>query len=822
MPFHQHGDRLLAAPALERPSQRRQEQIADLRAVRRRRSLEELLRALAIELDLHRRGVFRPGTLFRVIAPQRGCLVPQPAAPVIHLSRERRVPGVAPELLRPALKRAALRRQGHGLSSDHLGQSALKILEQHAPGHAVDHEVMNDQEQTRCPIGDAHVHRPHQRPCLERQAPLRLLGDALHLGAVGRVAHPEYAIRRLLLRRRIPLHDAPRLRTIPQPQRIVMREQVPERAHELRRLERSPHLQQHRLVVVMRLRQPLIEELRLDRCQPDLARHRLRRSGLLLHHPRPARQRLERRVLEDLFGADPDSRLARSTHYLDRTDRVASALEEVVGQPHSRHPEHRLPDRGERFLDLCLRRDILVLDPRRLRQPLPVHLPVRGPRHLRQHHQIRRHHERRQHASQRARERLGVDLAFADHIAHQPLARALTAHHHHGLADSALRQQLRFDLPELDPIASDLHLMVHARHVLDRAVRTPPRQIPCPVQPPSGLAAERIRHEPLRRQPRTTIVAPRQPRAADVQLAHHTDWHDVEIRIQDIAGPLAHRFADRGIGGLARHLRIGRPQQRRDHGLCRAVSIDHQRRLERAPDQLHALARHRFSTHRADPQRDLFALPQHPRRQLTQMARRRVDHAHPFVHHGRVGLLRGPQLVAAHHQTRTVHQRHHPLLHRRVEAQRREVQCTVCRRHRVDLARGLAMHAQAPVRHRHALGLPCRARRVDHVRQVLGAHWHAHRTAQLRLGARLVQTDHRDAGRHVQTRSAVVVSHHHLHRGVGHHVRQPLARVLRIERHIGSARLPDAQHPYHHLHGSRDAEPHQRLRPHPALHELVS
>ena len=226
----------------------------------------------------------------------------------------------------------------------------------------------------------------------------------------------------------------------------------------------------------MRLRQSLVEEHRLDRCQPDFARHRPRRSRLLPHHPRPARQRLERRMLEDLFGADADPRLARPAHHLD---------EPIESPPRSKKlsvtPTRATPSTACQIAASVLSTSVCgatyslsirVGSGSRFRSTFP--LGVRGISASTA--EIRRHHERRQRALERCLERLCLDLPLPRHdIPDEPLARVsprttTTASRTPPAPGAALRS------PQLDPVTPDLHLMIRAPHVLDRAVCAPPRR----------------------------------------------------------------------------------------------------------------------------------------------------------------------------------------------------------------------------------------------------------------------------------------------------------------------------------------------------------
>src|SRR6185312_7301514 len=101
-------------------------------------------------------------------------------------------------------------------------------------------------------------------------------------------------------------------------------------------------------------------------------------------------------------------------------------------------------------------------------------------------------------------------------------------------------QQLRLDLSQLDPIATDLHLLVVAAQILDRPVRSPAAHIPGPIQStrflrqPRCLRAEWILHEALRRQLRAIQITSRYSSPPDVDLTTHPNRYRLPIPIQNV------------------------------------------------------------------------------------------------------------------------------------------------------------------------------------------------------------------------------------------------------------------------------------------------
>src|SRR6188474_1422049 len=93
-------------------------------------------------------------------------------------------------------------------------------------------------------------------------------------------------------------------------------------------------------------------------------------------------------------------------------------------------------------------------------------------------------------------------------VGHEPhiAGQVLPGQHHRGPHRRVLPQP-RLDLARLDAVPAHLHLRVVAAHELDRAIHAPPPQVAGPIEPGSRFAAEWIRHEPLRREIRTAVIA---------------------------------------------------------------------------------------------------------------------------------------------------------------------------------------------------------------------------------------------------------------------------------------------------------------------------
>src|ERR1700683_1303871 len=179
----------------------------------------------------------------------------------------------------------------------------------------------------------------------------------------------------------------------------------------------------------------------------------------------------------------------------------------------------------------------------RLRQSLTVHLPVHRQRQRAQHHHHRRHHVLRQ-PPRRARPHhprpltgpstiLAIAIHRDDITDQPPVPLVIVAGSHHGLGHPRARGQNRLHLTALNPEPPDLDLIISTPRELQNTARRPPGHIPRPVHP-LPAAPERASHKPLRRQPATPPVTPRQARARHVQLPRHPHRHRAQPFIQHV------------------------------------------------------------------------------------------------------------------------------------------------------------------------------------------------------------------------------------------------------------------------------------------------
>ena len=136
-------------------------------------------------------------------------------------------------------------------------------------------------------------------------------------------------------------------------------------------------LQQHCLVVVMRVGQSLREEALLDRRQRHCA-YCLIHLRLYLHRTCYLRQLCDGLVLEHLLEPELHSLLPHPRNHLNTDYRVAAQLKEVVMNTHLLKPQHFLPHLHQQLLYLVARSFVFIR--RRLfaqrQQCLSIHLAI--------------------------------------------------------------------------------------------------------------------------------------------------------------------------------------------------------------------------------------------------------------------------------------------------------------------------------------------------------------------------------------------------------------------------------------------------------------
>ena len=323
MAFELHQGRRGAGPAAQGPGEGGEQQVVDPRPVGGGGAVEQLRRALRVEADVDGLGVpgreagIGPGARQRVAA--RGLVGPG-----------QRLPGlggrVGLEPLAPLPEGAGLGRQLQGLAGLELAVGRLQVVQQDAPGNAVDHQVVDHHQQALAFVGAVHQQRPQQRALGQVQAALGLLREGLQVRQPLQAVLPEQF--RVVVE--APVLGVPAIGPLVEghAQGVVMADQRVQGAGQQVGLQGLGRSQQHRLVPVVALGQFTLEEGVLhgqQRCRPG---HRalVRHGRVVLQHLGDGGQATDGLVVEEVPGVKrrPSCR-ARLTTWIDRMESPPSS-----------------------------------------------------------------------------------------------------------------------------------------------------------------------------------------------------------------------------------------------------------------------------------------------------------------------------------------------------------------------------------------------------------------------------------------------------------------------------------------------------------------
>ncbi|KAA8551401.1 hypothetical protein FX984_06135 [Pseudomonas marginalis] len=259
---------------------------------------------------------------------------------------------------------------------------------------------------------DLQQHDAHQRTVEQVERALDLLRDRL---LDGRVLH----LLALDHHRQVGLDDLPGVLSLFHEggtQRFMTLHQGLERVLQCRDIQLTAQVQCGRYVVggaagIQLPKEPLAF-LGEGQCQRPVAPQRHHRAGSAGLQPCAGRrERFQRRLLEQR--SQRHVQLEVVTHagdHLSGQQRMATAFEEMVIEPHLLDVQHRLPDRRQLHVQRALRSAVGVsrLAQVRQRQCAAVKLAVVVQRQGIEHQPMPRHHVIRQGLAQDRRQRLGI------------------------------------------------------------------------------------------------------------------------------------------------------------------------------------------------------------------------------------------------------------------------------------------------------------------------------------------------------------------------------------------------------------------------------
>ncbi|EFQ41651.1 putative non-ribosomal peptide synthetase [Pseudomonas aeruginosa 39016] len=310
------------------------------------------------------------------------------------------------------------------------------------------------------------------------------------------------------------------------------------------------------------------------------------------------------------------------------------------------------------------------------------------------------------------------------------------------------------------------------------------------------------------------MVATGQAPTGQVQLAEHAHRHRLQVAIEDVAGQVGDRPADRHR--VLALLHAG-PVGDVDGRLGRAIEVIEAGLRQLGEHLLLRVRRQRLAAandaFQAGAGGDVFILQeglQHRRHEVQRIDPFAVDQLHQ---------LRRVAMVArrGHHQTRPAHQRPEELPDRHVEAERGFLQHRVTDAQAIGLLHPAQTVAQRRMAVAGALGLTGGTGGVDDIGEVLAIEMNirVRLTVILEPGRTAIQVDPLHALR--QRQLQVRLAEQQLHAAVLQHVGLALLGILRVHRNVGAAGLEDCHQGHDHLDGTFHGHAHQAVRADPAL-----
>ncbi len=401
-------------------------------------------------------------------------------------------------------------------------------------------------------------------------------------------------------------------------------------------------------------------------------------------------------------------------------------------------------------------------------------------------------------------------------IGHQALAtRLVLAHGDCGLRHLSVLGQGDLDLTQFDAIPAYFHLVVGAAQELQLAIGALPHQIARAIAARVRVRGLGIGQETLLGEILPTQVPARQGHASDIELAlaarRDRTARLVEHGHGDVGQGATDGWQGRPVCGLA-----GQPVGCNHVGLRGPVLVL-QRALRETLEELGDVSGDAQGLARGDDLAQADGQQAATDRHLGELLQGHEGQKQPadagaVYLFEQAGWIRAGFLVGQHQGSARGPGGEH-LLEGDVERERRQLHGLVTLAANRGLSLPVQQIEQGAVDHGHALGSSGRARGVDDIRQVIGA---------ARAGRSLLAFSGKPAPRRVHTQNRHVRAGKPNHRagvgqrdhrvGISQHERQPLGRVLRIERQVRPARLEHAQHGDRHVHGTWQADGHRDIR----------
>ena len=545
--------------------------------------------------------------------------------------------------------------------------------------------------------------------------------------------------------------------------------------------------------------------------------------GPLLRNQR--RSRVRRACGVDCRGQFGDGRCVEERPHIHRSaqlgvdprdhaggvERVAAECEEVVVDADAVEAEHGLEDRDQCRLGLRARCAVFPRQGREIGrgQRFSVELSAGVQRKLVQDDEHRRHHVLGHAASHRVREAIVVEIGIGtDDVADELLFRLLRRMKQYSrLGHLRLGQQGRFDFAQLDTQTAQLDLEVGAPDVLDEAVAASTHQVAGAVHAVTRLT-EGVGHEPIGCQVGASEISASELHARQIELTLDSTGRSPQSFVEHVQIGVVDGSAD-GNRGLFHLLgSVVRDVDGRFGGTVQVVQF-------RVRDLVERVDGARWER--------LTGGEHHPKRiglrssgfgdVHREHGGHEVCHAHaPLADDaGEVGGV-AVALGLGDHERGTDLQRPEELPHRYVERERSLLQHDVGSTHRVLPLPPGDVGDDGPVAHRDTLRTSRRTGGEDDVGEVvLGQGGEPIRIGDpsFRHIGQVELVDENGGGAVGQLRYVVRGRQDQDRCRDVENVAESVDRMIRVQRHVGSARCGDGVHAHQQIERSADRQSHR-------------
>ncbi|MND85910.1 hypothetical protein D3C80_778530 [compost metagenome] len=190
VPFQLDQGRGFAAPAADYPRKRSQQQVVDLGTISGRGLLQQLSGQRPVQVAVDRVGVPVAQGASAVVLRQAAAGMAQLRLPIAQFGLQRVAAGVGLQLFGPGPEGTGLGGQLWHLPGRTLLVGPVQVLQQNTPGHSIDDQMVDRQQQALTAVRQGCQHRAQHRPIGQVEAALGLGAQCLQLTGIGQCRAP--------------------------------------------------------------------------------------------------------------------------------------------------------------------------------------------------------------------------------------------------------------------------------------------------------------------------------------------------------------------------------------------------------------------------------------------------------------------------------------------------------------------------------------------------------------------------------------------------------------------------------------------------------